>query len=75
VFEQRDPDLIARRLRLLRIERQLTQRQLADRAGVSVEAISTIERGRKQPRLGTAELLAAVLDVPVGTLFRIRRRG
>lgn len=58
----------AARLRDLRLSRRLTQRQLADRAGISIEAVWTIENGRKSPRRGTLALLAAALGVPVADL-------
>jgi predicted ATPase/DNA-binding XRE family transcriptional regulator len=42
----------------------LTQEALAERAGVSVEAIGTLERGaRRAPYASTVELLAAALDL------------
>jgi transcriptional regulator with XRE-family HTH domain len=55
-------------LRRLRAERRLTQLQLAERAGVSKEAIHTYESGRKRPRRGTMRLLAGALGVPVVVL-------
>jgi transcriptional regulator with XRE-family HTH domain len=69
------PSEVAQQLRGLRTRSGLTQRQLAERAGVSIEAISTIERGRKAPRRSTAQLLAAVLDVPADVLFVPRGRA
>jgi len=75
MHERIDATPVAERLRRLRASCQLTQRQLADRAGVSIGAISTIERGRKSPRIGTAELLASVLDVPPTHLFAPHRRA
>jgi DNA-binding XRE family transcriptional regulator len=56
---------LGHRLRALRRERGLTQRQLAERAGVSLEGVWTIEAGRKYPRIGTQRLLAKALDVSV----------
>ena len=51
------------RLRRLRLSRQLTQRELAELARVSKEAVYAIERGRKQPRRSTVSLLAEALGV------------
>jgi transcriptional regulator with XRE-family HTH domain/tetratricopeptide (TPR) repeat protein len=49
-------------VRRLRNERNLTQEQLAEKAGISVEAISKIERGlQRQPRKDTVQLLANAL--------------
>jgi transcriptional regulator with XRE-family HTH domain len=57
------------RLRSLRAERRWTQRELAERAGVSKEAIYTYECGRKSPHPSTLRLLAAALEVPTGALL------
>ena len=51
-----------------RLDRQLTQEQLAARAGMSRMALGKIERGAVVPRAGTVRDLAAALDVPVGEL-------
>ena len=52
-------------LRANRLGRHLTQLELAERAGVSKEAIHTIERGRKHPRRSTLALLARALCATV----------
>lgn len=57
-------------IRALRLERGLTQRQLAERARISPEAVWTIENGRKHPRRGTIELLAGALGVDQRDLAR-----
>ena len=51
------------RLRELRDHRGWTRRELAERAGVSKEAIYAHERGRKHPRRDTLYLLADALGV------------
>src|SRR5215216_8139773 len=54
----------ARRLRRLRIAAGLTQQELADRAGVSVRAVSDLEREINQrPRRDTAAMLADGLQL------------
>lgn len=50
-------------IRTLRLSRGWTQRQLADRARISPEAVWTIENGRTSPRASTGVLLAAALGV------------
>ena len=57
-------------IRSLRLERGLTQRQLAERARISLEAVWTIENGRKHPRRSTIELLAEALGVDRRELAR-----
>ena len=51
-----------------RLDRQLTQEQLAARAGMSRMALGKIERGAVVPRAGTVRDLAMALNVPVGEL-------
>jgi len=56
----------ARRRRL-----DLTQQELADRVGVTRQTIVSIEKGRYNPSVGLALLLARELEVPVESLFEI----
>lgn len=63
-------ELVGQVLRDRRTERAETQRVVADRAGISVQYLSEIERGRKEP---SSEMLAAVggaLDLPLVDLTR-----
>jgi transcriptional regulator with XRE-family HTH domain len=53
----------------IRQARRLSQEQLADRAGVHRTQITLIERGRRQPGIGTAIRLAGALEVPAESLF------
>lgn len=57
------------RLRVARAERDLSQDELARRAGVSRQTISSIETGVYCPSALLAFRLARVLDRPVDTLF------
>jgi len=51
-------------LRQYRAAANLTQEELAERAGLSAQAISALERGaRRSPRTSTVELLAATLKL------------
>ena len=58
-----------RRLRHLRRQKDLTQEQLAEAAGISVDMLSNIERGVNAPSFETLVKLAEVLGVEVETLF------
>ena len=64
-----------RRLRYLRRQRDLTQEQLAEAAGISVDLVSNIERGANAPSFATLQLLAKVLKLPVAELFDFGKSG
>lgn len=57
-------------IRVLRIERALTQRQLAERLGVSDKAVSKWERGGGCPDVGLLSELAGQLGTSVETLLQ-----
>jgi transcriptional regulator with XRE-family HTH domain len=57
------------RLRFLRAERGMTQEQLADKTGLTIESISNIERGIFAPKFHNLEKIAFALKVPVKELF------
>lgn len=60
---------IGDRIRSLREYRDLTQEQLADRAGISVDTIRTLEQNRRQSaRIDTLRRLARALDVQLERL-------
>jgi transcriptional regulator with XRE-family HTH domain len=64
-----DAGSVGGRLSGLRRRRRLSQRQLADAAGLSVDTVRKLEQGqRNSARLETLTLLAHALDVPVGDL-------
>ena len=50
-------EVLGRRLRALRADRDETLAQTADRAGLSPQYLSEIERGRKEP---SSEMIAAL---------------
>jgi transcriptional regulator with XRE-family HTH domain len=56
-------DSFGGRLTQLRHEQRLTQEQLADRSGLSVRAISSLECGARHPRRLTVERLALGLGL------------
>lgn len=58
-----------KRLQALRRQAGITQEQLADEIGLTVESISNIERGIFGPKFENLEKIAAVLNVPVKELF------
>lgn len=58
-----------KRLQALRLEAEMTQEELADDIGVTVESISNIERGVFGPKFDNLEKIAAVLNIEVKELF------
>lgn len=57
------------KLRELRKERNLTQRNLADKAGISVNAISLIERDQISPSVSTLQSLATAFNIKMSYFF------
>lgn len=66
---------LANRLKAARAERDLTQAELALRAGVSRKTINTIENGVFTPSTTLALVLADVFGEPVETLFWLEPTG
>ena len=62
-------------LKVCRLERGLTQEDLAARADLDRPYITLIEAARKQPTLSVLYRLAAALELPLGVfLTRVERR-
>lgn len=53
------------RLRLVRQQRGLTQKTLAERSGMSESDLSRLEAGKRSPSLDEAITLAGILDLPL----------
>jgi putative transcriptional regulator len=58
-------------LRVHRAMRELTQADLAERAGITRASVNAIEGGRMTPSILLALKLADALGVPVDELFRL----
>lgn len=63
------PNRANRRLRLTRAKRGWSQRELARRAGVSVDTVVRAELGKVNTHPVSACRIADALGVPVGDLF------
>lgn len=61
------------RIRDLRTERRIGQKQLAVMAGLSQQGLHKIERGKRQPRLSTVRQLATALGVHPADLLGLSR--
>lgn len=55
-------------LRACRLRAKLSQEELSFQTSLHRTEISLLERGRREPRLGTIIKLASTLSVPLGTL-------
>jgi transcriptional regulator with XRE-family HTH domain len=61
-------------LREVRTRQQLTQEQLAERAGLSYKFIGEVERGRGNPTLDTMARLADALSVSLADFLPVLRQ-
>ena len=59
--------------RLLRERRELSQEELALRAGLDRTYVSGIERGRRNPSLKSMQRIAAELDAALDEVFALAR--
>ncbi|NUM43516.1 MAG: helix-turn-helix transcriptional regulator [Anaerolineales bacterium] len=57
-------------IRKIRLERGLSQEQLALLAGVHRTYVGAVERGERNITLKNIEKLAKTLNVPIGEIFR-----
>lgn len=60
---------VGERIKQIRKAAKLTQEKLAEKAGLSVEYISRLERGVGQPSFKTLTLMADALDVTARDFF------
>lgn len=67
---KRDPAFYTR-LRLVRTERGMSRREVADAVGVHYQTIGYIERGEYSPSLDLALRLSRCFDLPVEALFSL----
>lgn len=60
---------VARGIREQRRRSGLTQLALAERAGLSLRHVSSVELGKREPRMRTLEQVASALGVDPAELF------
>ncbi len=65
---KRRPVNLAAAVATVRCMRGLSQQQLAKAAGVSKSSVAALEQGRKTPRIGNLQRIAAALGSPLATL-------
>lgn len=61
--------LIKNRIKVLRAERNWTQEELAERAGISRQAVISIEKYKYTPSLELAFTIAKVFGVDINAVF------
>jgi transcriptional regulator with XRE-family HTH domain len=72
LIDGRDPlDVLGRRVNELRVARNLSQEELAGRAGLDRTYVSAIERGKANPTLIVLLRLAQALDVSLDALVEV----
>ncbi len=64
-------NVLKNRLKVIRAERNLTQEQIANLAGVTRQTIISIEKGDYAPSVAIALSLANALNVRVDDLFHL----
>lgn len=64
-------DVVHNRIAMLRAERGISRRQLADALGVHYQTIGYLERGEYSPSLELALRIAAHFEVPVEVIFSL----
>lgn len=64
-------ETVHNRLAVLRAERGVSRRELADALGVHYQTVGYLERGEYSPSLHLALRIAAFFDVPVEVAFSL----
>jgi len=62
-------ELVHNRISMLRAERKVSRRELAEALGVHYQTVGYLERGEYAPSLHLALRIAAYFEVPVEVVF------
>ena len=62
-------EVVYNRIAMLRAERRISRRELADALGVHYQTVGYLERGEYSPSLYLALRIAAYFEVPVEVIF------
>lgn len=65
------PPNIQSRLKEFRLQKQITQEDLAGALGVSRQTIIALEQGRYEPSLSLALRIAAYFQTPIESIFSL----
>ena len=67
-------DALAKRLKDYRRFQHMTQFELSEATGQSIEEVSLLERAGTDPKLSTLQNLAAYMDLTVSQLLQIEEK-
>ncbi len=62
-------EIVHNRIAMLRAERGIARRELAEALGVHYQTVGYLERGEYNPSLHLALRIAEYFEVPVGVIF------
>jgi putative transcriptional regulator len=65
-------DVVHNRVAMLRAERRISRRDLAEALGVHYQTIGYLERGEYSPSLHLALRIAAYFNVPLEVVFSLK---
>lgn len=68
-----DLQVLSRNIRRLRNAKGMSQKRLAESAGISASAVKRVELARSEPRMQTLHMIAGGLGEPLHVLFRSPR--
>jgi len=57
-------------IKRLRLQREMTQQELADASGLDIRYIGSIERGQRNPTFGALQGIASVFGIKTSELLR-----
>jgi len=72
---EKPKSVVKNRIKVLRAERDWTQADLAERVGISRQAVISIEKYKYTPSLELAFNLAKAFDVEVTDVFRLEEES
>ncbi len=62
-------EIFANRLKYLRSEKKLSQKQIADKLGIAVSTYANWEQGRREPSIVDIYKIISVLEIQPNELF------
>lgn len=64
-------EIVYNRIAVLRAERKISRRELADALGIHYQTVGYLERGEYSPSLYLALRIAEYFDVPMDAIFSL----